>query len=549
MFFKTSSHRRAIRSVLGSYASLNHLRFSYRAWVFGSPCNWYNNGCLWDHQPLQSRKLSHSTYLANSPTPAFAPKPIIATKPIRENPELYSQNCLKRNLPLEATYPARIAKLSDDLFELRSSLNQIRSTQNALGLVIKAAAPRRSGNPEEWKTLQSQAKDLKQRISVSETVEQQLEDEMNLLAFQLPNLIHPDSPPTGKPRVVEYINEGRLPGDPISKTALTSDTKINQLPELIFTGAPGHSHTDIGANLGILDFASSATTSGWGWYFLHGDAVLLEQALVQYALTCARQKGWGLTSPPSIVYSHIASACGFRPRDNNNEQQIYHLSQGSTSPSPQELRPELCLTGTAEIPLAGMFANTALPQNTFPKKMVGVSRCYRAEAGAHGLATKGLYRVHEFTKVELFAWTLPNPVLSDQIFKEILNLQREILMGLGIPARVVDMPTDDLGAPAFRKYDIEAFMPSRQGKKYGGWGEVTSVSECTDYQARRLNARYKYLDGKLGFLWSLNGTALAVPRIIMAILENNWDQSKEEVHLPAVLHRYMGGIEVIRKRA
>ncbi|KAF3166505.1 Serine--tRNA ligase, mitochondrial [Orbilia oligospora] len=497
--------------------------------------------CMQQLPQISIRTFSSST----SPiSPSFAPKPIVATKPIRENPDFYSQNCLNRNLPLESTYPIRIKKLSDILFELRSSLNLMRGKQNVLGAKIKAAALRRNEKPEEWEDLQAQAKVLKRQISTQEAVEQQLEDEMNMLAAQLPNLTHPDTPIQGKLNVIEYINKGRLPA-PSSQTLPKTTEK--QIPELLYRGAPGISHVEIGTELGILDFSSSSKTSGWGWYFLHGDAVLLEQALIQYSLACARSKGWNLVSPPSIVYTHIAGACGFKPRDNNNEQQIYHISQGSAFEGSQDSsRPELCLAGTAEIPLAGMFANTALPKAKFPKKMVGVSRCYRAEAGSHGLATKGLYRVHEFTKVELFAWTLPDPDLSDQTFNEILDLQRDIITSLEIPARVISMPSDDLGAPAYRKYDIEAFMPSRKGEKYGGWGEVTSVSECTDYQARRLNARCKYPDGKLGFLWSLNGTALAVPRIITAILENNWDGAKREVRIPKVLRPYMGGLELIK---
>ncbi|KAK6512677.1 Serine--tRNA ligase, mitochondrial [Arthrobotrys conoides] len=482
---------------------------------------------------------------SNPTPPSFAPKPIIATKPIRENPDLYSQNCLDRKLPLEATYPSRIKKLSDNLFELRSSLNLTRGKQNALGAEIKVAASRRNEKPEEWEYLQVQAKVLKREISAQEAVEQQLEDEMNILAAQLPNLTHPDTPINSEPSVVEYINRGMLPVlGPQTSLGHTEE----QVTKLLYRGSPGTSHVDIGTELGILDFSSSSKTSGWGWYFLHGDAVLLEQALVQYSLACARNKGWNLVSPPSIVYTHIAGACGFKPRDNNNEQQIYHISQGPASEDSQgSSRPELCLAGTAEIPLAGMLANTAPPTAMFPKKMAGVSRCYRAEAGSHGLATKGLYRVHEFTKVELFTWTLPDPDLSDRTFNEILDLQRDIITGLGIPARVISMPSDDLGAPAYRKYDIEAFMPSRKGEKYGGWGEVTSVSECTDYQARRLNARCKYPDGKLGFLWSLNGTALAVPRTIAAILENNWDGVKRQVRIPEVLRPYMGGLEFIKE--
>ncbi|KAK6537722.1 Serine--tRNA ligase, mitochondrial [Orbilia ellipsospora] len=475
---------------------------------------------------------------------SLAPKPIIATKSIRENPELYSQICLRRNLPLEATYPSRISKLSNDLFELRGSLNQIRSQQNSLSDKIKAVAPRRKTSPEEWDSLQSHAKELKQEISAVEIIEHRMENEMRILASDLPNLIHPDTPPAGKPRVIEYINKDKLP------TEKFSTIPTSTVPEHYFLRTPGKSHVDIGHELGILDFTSSSRTSGWGWYFLLGDAVLLEQALIQYALACARRRGWNLVSPPSMVYSHISGACGFKPRDQNNEQQIYHIAQGSAASTSQDVpKPELCLTGTAEIPLAGMLANTSLPQTVFPKKMAGVSRCYRAEAGSHGLATKGLYRVHEFTKVELFAWILSDYKSSDLMFKDILGLQIEILRGLDIPARVIDIPTDDLGAPAYRKYDIEAYMPSRQGEKYGGWGEVTSVSECTDYQARRLNARYKQHDGKLGFLWSLNGTALAVPRIIIAILENNWDSHRGEVRIPTSLHEYMGGTTVLRKKA
>ncbi|KAK6336591.1 Serine--tRNA ligase, mitochondrial [Orbilia javanica] len=499
----------------------------------------YEGHVQWLPQTIRTfGSLGHPT------SPSFAPKPIVATKPIRENPDFYSQNCLNRNLPLEATYPHRIKGLSDGLFELRSSLNVMRGEQNALGAEIKRVAPQRNEKPGEWENLQVQAKELKRQISAQEAVEQQLEDEMNTLAAQLPNLTHPDTPGPGKLNVVEYINGDRLPA---LYSRSFSESEEGKLPELVYEGPPGISHVDIGTELGILDFSSSSKTSGWGWYFLLGDAVLLEQALVQYSLTCARDRGWSPVSPPSIVYTHIAAACGFKPRDNNNEQQIYHISHGPAPESSQDLsRPELCLAGTAEIPLAGMFANTALPKATFPRKMVGVSRCYRAEAGSHGLATKGLYRVHEFTKVELFAWTLPDPELSDQTFNEIVDLQRDIVAGLGIPARIISMPSDDLGAPAYRKYDIEAFIPSRQGDKYGGWGEITSVSECTDYQARRLNARCKYPDGKLGFLWSLNGTALAVPRIITAILENNWDGPKREVRIPEVLQPYMGGLKVIK---
>ncbi|KAH8730747.1 hypothetical protein GQ44DRAFT_699792 [Phaeosphaeriaceae sp. PMI808] len=279
---------------------------------------------------------------------------------------------------------------------------------------------------------------------------------------------------------------------------------------------------------------------------------MLEQALVQYALSVARKRGWKAVAPPSLVYSHIASACGFQPRDQNGEQQIYAIEQ----PEKDKSKPQLALAGTAEIPLAGMKANQTLDESQLPMKTVGVSRCYRAEAGARGADTKGLYRVHEFTKVEMFAWALPDNVGEDHftssstanseaIFEEMLGIQQEILESLGLHCRILEMPTTDLGASATRKRDIEAFFPSRR-EKDEGWGEVTSTSMCTDYQARRLHTRTR-IKGKLEFPHTLNGTALAVPRVLAAILENHWNVETGSVTIPQVLQPFMGGQEQISR--
>jgi seryl-tRNA synthetase len=272
----------------------------------------------------------------------------------------------------------------------------------------------------------------------------------------------------------------------------------------------------------------------------------LEQALVQYALSVARRYGWGMVSPPSMVYSHIAAACGFQPRDQNGEQQIYNVQQNSDDAG---RKPELSLAGTAEIPLAGMKANTTLEEAELPLKRVGVSRCFRAEAGARGADTKGLYRVHEFTKVEMFAWTSNYGEASTAVFDEIVSIQIEILQSLGLHCRILEMPSTDLGASATRKRDIEAFFPSRRLKD-DGWGEVTSVSTCSDYQTRRLATKVdlRTLGGKLAFPYTVNGTALAVPRVLAAILENGWDEQKMEVRIPEVLWPWMNGLEVIKHK-
>jgi seryl-tRNA synthetase len=295
--------------------------------------------------------------------------------------------------------------------------------------------------------------------------------------------------------------------------------------------------------LGLLDFARAATVSGWGWYYLLDQGAQLEQALIQYALAVAAKHGWGRVSPPSLVYSHVASACGFQPRDQNGEQQIYTIAQ-STADADRG-KPELCLAGTSEIPLAGLKAGTSLEDCDLPMKKVAVSRCYRAEAGARGTDTKGLYRVHEFNKVELFAWTSPHAAATREIFDEMLDIQTEILGSLGLYCRVLEMSSTDLGASASRKCDIEAFFPSRV-QKNDGWGEVTSASICTDYQTRRLGTRLKGRDG-LVFPWTVNGTALAVPRVLGAILENGWDEASASVSIPPCLRPWMDGMESIRR--
>lgn len=382
------------------------------------------------------------------------------------------------------------------------------------------------------KAIISKAKSLKTELAAVEAQETELQDEIEELAQDLPNLSSTKTPVGTEPDTIGYINENREPD--------RSNASVGR-----------KSHVDIGQQLGILDFTGSAQTSGWGWYFLVGDGAMLEQALVQYALSVARSKGWKAVAPPSLVYSHIASACGFQPRDQNGEQQIYAIEQSDKD----KAKPQLALAGTAEIPLAGMKANTILEVPELPLKTVGVSRCYRAEAGARGADTKGLYRVHEFTKVEMFAWTSPDSVGDDHfssssasdseaIFDEMLLIQKEILEALGLHCRVLEMPTTDLGASAVRKIDVEAFFPSRE--KDDGWGEVTSTSMCTDYQSRRLQTRMRVKGGKLEFPHTLNGTALAVPRVIAAILENHWNEQDGSVTIPEALRPFMGGQEKIQ---
>ena len=433
---------------------------------------------------------------------------------------------------------------------------------------IHASLPRVKSE-EEKKELLAKAKELQPKVAAFEVLKRDAEREVQMLAEELPNLTGRFSPVGEEAEVLGVFGENPMLRDE------GRGTKKEWL-----------SHTEIGARLDLLDFEGSALTSGWGWYFLKNEAAFLEQALVQYALSVAMKRGWMVVSPPSMVYAHIADACGFQPRDRNEEQQIYGIVQAEKDAA----KPRLVMAGTAEIPLAGMKANTTFEEGELPLKVVGASRCYRAEAGARGVDTKGLYRVHEFTKVEMFGWTMPDRASiapssspgestsetdmfdtqagasetvsyspSEQLFEEMLEIQQEILTSLGLHYRVLEMPTHELGASASRKRDIEALFPSRirsgpgdsENQSEGGWGELTSASICTDYQTRRLNTRVKIGkggkgSGKMEFPYTVNGTACAVPRVLAAILECGWDG--ERVRIPEVLRPWMGGREVIERK-
>lgn len=494
-----------------------------------------------------------------------APRPTIDIKHIRQNPDLYEQTCLERNYKSLASYPARIISLHEQWQARQKEGRAMRERSNLLRRQIANPASvrdeemdREADTPSSNKTvvtreeLLEEARTLKTSLSNIEQDEARIQAEIQALALALPNLTSEATPRGHEPAVLSYINDHP-----------EEEGRQRQQPQA--SDRVWRSHVHIGTELGILDFAGAATTSGWGWYCLLNEGAQLEQALVAYALAVATRSGWGQVSPPSMVYSHIAAACGFQPRE-NGATQIYTISQSASDR--ERGRPELCLAGTAEVPLAGMKADAVLDESDIPCKKVAVSRCYRAEAGARGADTKGLYRVHEFTKVELFAWTPPTPGMVTDVFEEMVDMQTEILGSLGLHCRILEMPSRELGASAIRKNDIEAWFPSRarrdtpssssssssptatvkeQAEVEEGWGEVTSASICTDYQTRRLSTRVRDSSGKLFFPWTVNGTAMAVPRVLAAILENGWDEQEKTVTIPEVLRPWMDGREKIRK--
>ena len=279
----------------------------------------------------------------------------------------------------------------------------------------------------------------------------------------------------------------------------------------------------LGEQLDLFDFDAGGKVAGHGFYYLKNDAVFLELALQHFALNFLTKKNFVPMITPDLARTEILQGVGFIPR--GPETQIYSVAQS-----------DLNLIATAEITLGGMYADVVLQADQLPIRMCGISHCYRTEAGAAGRASRGLYRVHQFTKVEMFALTLPSD--SEATLEELCGLERDIFNAIGIPFRVVDTATGDLGGPAYRKYDLEAWMPGRG--EGGEFGEVTSTSNCTDYQARRLNIRYKE-KGKKGthYVHTLNGTAVAISRALIAILEN-YQQADGSVIVPDVLRPLMG---------
>jgi seryl-tRNA synthetase len=399
-----------------------------------------------------------------------------------------------------------VARLYNKRTELTTNLQSLQQKRNANADAMKGkGAPPIS--PEQRNALIEEGKKLKEEIASAETELAGVESELLTEARKIPNMAHPDAP------------VGKEDKDNLEVK------RVGQVPNFNFEPAD---HVKLGQDLDIIDFDSATKVSGVKFYYLKNEGVYLELGLVRYALDILQKKGFTPFITPDIAREEILEGIGFNPR--GAESNVYTL-EGE----------DACLVGTAEITLGGYYSNTILPKEKLPLRMAGLSHCFRREAGAAGQFSKGLYRVHQFTKLEMFVYCLPEE--SGRFHEELRLIEEEIFEGLNIPFRVVDTCTGDLGAPAYRKWDLEAWMP---GRNNGEWGEVTSTSNCTDYQARRLNIRYKDSDGKNKFVHMLNGTAIAISRAIIAVLEN-FQQADGSVRLPRALVPYCG-FDVIKKK-
>jgi seryl-tRNA synthetase len=409
---------------------------------------------------------------------------------VRENPEAVAENC--RNRGVEADV-GLVVELADRRSELIQELNELKQQQNQLA---KSVGGER--DPEKRQNLIAESRRMKEAIPEREVELQGIEERLREEMLKIPNMTHPDSP--------------------IGKDD-TDNVELRRVGEIPTFDFEPRDHVELGEALGIIDFEAGTKVAGSKFYFLRGDAVLLELGLVRYALDMLIERGYEPTITPDLARDEALVGTGFIPR--GPETQIYSIEDS-----------DLSLVATAEITLAGSLAGDILDEERLPIRLAGLSHCFRTEAGSHGRASRGLYRVHQFTKVEMFGFTTPEQ--SDAMHEEMLGIEEEIFLGLGVPYRVVDICTGDLGGAAYRKYDLEAWMPGRDA-----YGEITSTSNTTDYQARRLQIRYRKDGGRPQLLHTLNGTAIAVSRALIPILEN-YQQEDGSILVPEVLVHYVG---------
>lgn len=421
---------------------------------------------------------------------------MIDIKFLRENPEGVRKGAAAKNVEVDVD---AILKLDADRRRLIGESENLKAEQNRASEEIskeKDAAVRQA----KIATVKESKEKMKSLETELQTAEAALEKALRLI----PNLPRPDVK-TGKDDTQNYVIR-----------TYKEPTKFDFEP---------NDYMALGEALDIIDTERAAKVSGARFGYLKGDGALLEFALVQYALHTLVAEGFVPVVPPVLIGEKAMSAMGYLDR---GKDEIYHLPADN-----------LYLVGTSEQSIGPMHMDETFREQELTKRYVGFSTCFRREAGSYGKDTRGILRVHQFDKLEMFSFTLPEK--SDEEHEKLLAVEEKLLQGLGLPHHVLGICSGDLGDPAARKYDLETWIPSQKTYR-----ETHSTSTCTDYQARRLNIRVRRDDGRVEFVHTLNGTAFAIGRTIIAILEN-FQQADGSVEIPAALAPYMGGKTHIRR--
>ena len=414
---------------------------------------------------------------------------------IRENAERVQKDALNKGYK-NADIQAVIA-LDDERKALTAQIDELRTRRNQ-----NAASMKNSGGKPSAEQI-TEGKKIKEELAELEKTYRELDEKLSNALNGIPNILQADVP---------IGEEGE-------------DDLVKTWGEELFESRKGaEDHLDFANKKGWVDFERGSKVAGTKFYFLKGDLALLENAIYQFALNKLISKGFNFMTVPHMVNSEVATGTGFAPR--SSEQSDEYFIEGE----------DLSLIATAEMSLTGFHAGEILNEKDLPIFYAGYSPCYRKEAGTYGKHTRGLFRVHQFNKLEMYAYTLPEQ--SAEIHEKILAVEEEIYQELGIPYRVINIASGDLGAPASKKYDIEYWSPVD-----GSYREITSCSNCTDYQARNLNIRVRRENGELQVVHTLNGTAVSLARCLVAAIENF--QDGEDLVLPKVLQPYMNNRERI----
>lgn len=410
-------------------------------------------------------------------------------KYIRENPEKVQSSANKKGYTVNV---AELLKLDEARRSASQRADALREKRNAIAGQMKGGKP----SPE----LIEQGKVVKEELASVEAEFGKIDTQYQAVLHAVPNIIFDDVPEGGEEDSVEVKRWGEQK-----------------------TGAIDH--LDYATSRDWVDFERGAKVAGAKFYYLKGDLALLESAIIRYATDVVIAHGFTYMTVPHMVNSRIAEGSGFAPRGDAEGNEYFIEGQ------------DLTMIGTAEAPLTGYHADEIINEERLPLLYAGLSPCYRHEAGAAGKHTRGLFRVHQFNKLEMYAFSLPEQ--SQEMHEKILAIEEEIWQALGVPYQVINIAAGDLGAPAAKKYDIEYWSPVDE--KYR---ELTSCSNCTDFQARNLNIRARRKDGSVEVLHTLNGTAVSLARSLVVILEN-YQNEDGTLTVPEVLQPYMGGRSVL----
>ena len=415
---------------------------------------------------------------------------MIDIKYLRENPDVVRASQKGRGENVELV--DQILSIDEIKRAAIAEFEALRQEQNILSKSVGAA------KGDEKTALLANAKELADKVKAADSRRAEIEEQAKQLVMQLSNLLDTEAPIGGEEDFVTIEHIG-TPRD------FTKD------------GFEPKDHVELGKLLGAIDTERGAKVAGSRSYYLTGAGAMLEFALVNYAISSALKNGFTPVIPPVLVNPSAMEGTGFLGQAAEN---VYRIEKD-----------DVYLVGTSEVPLAAMHMDEILPADKLPMRYAGYSSCFRREAGTYGKDTRGIIRVHQFDKVEMFSFCKPEDAKEEH--KRLLQWEKDFLNAMEIPYRVIDVASGDLGSSATRKFDIEAWIPTQ-----GAYREVTSTSNCTEYQARRLNIRYKDADGTKAIA-TLNGTLVAIPRMIVAILENH-QNADGTVNVPAALQPFLG---------